>query len=268
MKTRIPKIIHYCWFGGKEKPEAALKCIESWRKYFPDYEIREWNESNYDVFKASYSGEAYLAGKYAFVSDFARFDILFRYGGIYFDTDVEVIRPFADILQNNAFTGMEEAGRINPGLGIGAIANFALIGEIASHYSSLYFIKKDGSCNLQTVVEYTSSILKKKGLKNSDAIQNIQGLRIYPSEFFSPKSNVTGLLKITGNTRSIHHYNGSWIPGNAQSYYAFKRFLCRKLGRRFGTVFAFPALVLLETRNNGIRKGITVILAKLKRKYN
>jgi hypothetical protein len=266
MQTRIPKIIHYCWFGGKEKPESALKYIESWRKYFPDYEIREWNESNYDVFKAAYSGEAYLAGKYAFVSDYARFDILFHHGGIYFDIDVEVIRPFADILQNSAFAGMEGAGRINPGLGIGAIKDFTLMGEIASYYSSLRFINKEGSCNLQTVVEYISFILKKKGLKNNDTIQNIQGLRIYPSEFFSPKSNVTGLLKITGNTRSIHHYNGSWVPGNALGYYAAKRFLCRKFGRRLGTVFAFPALVLLETRNNGIRKGIAVILAKLRRK--
>jgi mannosyltransferase OCH1-like enzyme len=94
----IPKKIHYCWFGGKELPDSAKKCIESWKTYFPDYEIKEWNESNYDVNKTIFTKEAYQIGKYAFVSDYARFDILYNYGGIYFDTDVEVIKPFADIL--------------------------------------------------------------------------------------------------------------------------------------------------------------------------
>lgn len=118
--TAIPKIIHYCWFGGKPLPKSAIKCINSWKKLFPDYEIREWNESNFDVNMIPYTKEAYVAKKYAFVSDFARFWILHEYGGIYFDTDVEVIRPMTDILLKGAYFGMENYSSINPGLGMAA----------------------------------------------------------------------------------------------------------------------------------------------------
>src|SRR5215510_15199585 len=113
----IPKIIHYCWFGGNPLSELALKCIASWKKYFPNYEIKEWNESNYDVHKIPYTSEAYNAKKYAFVSDYARFDILYQYGGIYFDVDVEVIKQFGDILNDTGFMGMETLSGCNAGLG-------------------------------------------------------------------------------------------------------------------------------------------------------
>ena len=119
----IPKIIHYCWFGGNPLPASALKCIESWRKYCPDYEIKEWNESNYDVNKIRYSSQAYQAKKYAFVSDYARFDILYQWGGLYFDTDVEVIRPIDDILAKGAFLGLETSETVNPGLGMAVSPN-------------------------------------------------------------------------------------------------------------------------------------------------
>ena len=120
--TDIPKIIHYCWFGGKPLPKSAIKCINSWKKFFPDYEIKEWNESNFDVNMIPYTKEAYAAKKYAFVSDFARFWVPHEYGGIYFDTDVEVIRPMDDIIARGAYLGMENRTAINPGLGMAAPA--------------------------------------------------------------------------------------------------------------------------------------------------
>ena len=120
MNNRIPKIIHYCWFGNNPKPEIVYKCIESWKKYFPDYEIVEWNEKNYDVNKELYMQEAYSCKKWAFVSDYARFDVLYQYGGIYFDTDVEVLKKFPqEILCNQAFTGIESTKIISPGLVFG-----------------------------------------------------------------------------------------------------------------------------------------------------
>ena len=99
----IPKIIHYCWFGRKPLPPLAVKCIESWKKYLPDYTIKEWNEDNFDINIVPYTREAYEVGKYAFVSDYARFYILYHHGGLYFDTDVEVIRPMDDLVGRGAF---------------------------------------------------------------------------------------------------------------------------------------------------------------------
>jgi hypothetical protein len=207
----IPKIIHYCWFGGNPLPELAQKCIGSWKKYFPDYEIKEWNESNYDVHKIAYIDEAYRAKKYAFVSDYARFDILYQYGGIYFDTDVEVIKPFDDILAHGGFMGVESIGKVAAGLGIGCNAGLGIVYQILDFYARLHFINSDGTYNLHTVVEYVTAILEKNGLKEENTIQCLDDLTVYPIEYFCPISFKTGQIKITENTHSIHHYDGSWL---------------------------------------------------------
>lgn len=212
----IPKIIHYCWFGGKPLPALARKCIASWRKYLPDYEIKEWNESNFDVNAIPYTQEAYAAGKYAFVSDYARFDILYRYGGLYFDTDVEIIRPLDDILGNGSFMGCETNGgeisgiSIAPGLGIGSDSGSTLYRELLELYASLHFIGADGQQSLKTVVEYTTELLLKHGLRNIAGIQKVMGITIYPAEYFCPISVIDGKLRITSQTYTIHHYAQSW----------------------------------------------------------
>jgi hypothetical protein len=224
----LPKLIHYCWFGGNPLPELAQKCIASWKKYFPDYEIKEWNESNYDVRKIPYIDEAYNAKKYAFVSDYARFDILYQYGGIYFDTDVEVIKPFDDILKNGGFMGFESAGTVAAGLGMGVNAGLGIVYQIMEFYASLHFLNKDGSYNLHTVVEYVTGILKQHGLKNENTIQKLDGLIVYPVEYFAPKDYATGRLNISENTHAIHHYDGSWLSLPMQKLLKEKAFIAGK----------------------------------------
>lgn len=214
----IPKIIHYCWFGRNPLPELAVKCIDSWRRLFPDYEIKEWNEDNFDVDIITYTSQAYKAKKYAFVSDYARFWILYHYGGLYFDTDVEVIKPMDDILSKGPFLGCEKKPvkegipRVNPGLGIGAFAGCELFKEILDFYSGLFFFDPSGMYNQITVVEYTTKILCRYGLRNVEGIQEVAGINIYPWEYFSPKDYVTKKIIVTENTYSIHHYTETWKP--------------------------------------------------------
>lgn len=213
----IPKKIHYCWFGGNPLPPLAVKCIESWKKYLPDYEIKEWNEDNFDVNIIPYTQEAYQAKKYAFVSDYARFWILYKHGGLYFDTDVEVIKPMDDIIARGPFMGCEKnvsgtnSARIAPGLGLGANPGLGLYEEIIEKYSTLHFIRKDGSFNLKTVVQYTTELLCEHGLKNTKGIQLCAEVWIYPKDYLCPKDFETKTLDITDNTLAIHHYDGSWV---------------------------------------------------------
>lgn len=222
--SHIPKIIHYCWFGRKPLPEMAIKCISSWKKHFPDYEIKEWNEDNFDINIVPYTTEAYSANKYAFVSDYARLYILYKYGGLYFDTDVEVIRNMDHIVHEGPFMGYEhdpivadnKFGEVALGLGLGVPSEYPLIKQILDYYNTIHFINPDGSFSNDTIVTITTNLLKKQGLKVLDGIQVIQGIHIYPKEFFCPKDYITGKLHITDNTISIHHYGASWYPWYAK----------------------------------------------------
>ncbi len=208
----IPKIIHYCWFGRNPLPELALRCIESWKKFLPDYEIKEWNEDNYDIHKIPYITEAYDAKKYAFVSDYARFDILYEYGGIYFDTDVEVIKDLTPIIEIGAFAGVECAGNINAGLGIASPAKLIIFKEVLDSYKDEHFINSDGTLNQKTIVTRVSDIFYNYNFVKENIIQDVAGLRIYPTDYFCPKDFITGKLNLTKNSYTIHHYDGSWIP--------------------------------------------------------
>lgn len=214
----IPKTIHYCWFGRNPLPDSAQKCIASWRKFFPDYEIIEWNEDNFDVNSIPYTAEAYATGKYAFVSDYARFKILYDNGGLYFDTDVEIIKTMDDIIANGSFMGFEInpdgnnfCGAVNPGLGLGVCKNDILYKKILDSYRNIKFINPDGKYNLTTIVHYTTEILRLEGLSADKKIQKINGITIYPVDYFNPLNDNTGRLCITGNTRSIHWYRKTWL---------------------------------------------------------
>ena len=264
----IPRVIHYCWFGKGSLSDLALKCIISWRKYFPDYEIKEWNESNYDVNIIKYTSEAYAAKKYAFVSDYARFDILYKHGGVYFDTDVEVIASFEDLLQRGGFMGLEPVSGenvfCNPGLGMAYAPGMRIACEIIELYKSMTFINIDGSYNYSTVVETVTSILKKYGLKNENVIQAFEGFLVYPTDYFCPYSLKTASLQLTGNTLSIHHYVGSWLNDSDKKYKHFREKCIKKFGYRIGAPLAL-GYILFQYLING---EIKLLLEKIRKRIN
>lgn len=246
----IPKIIHYCWFGGNPLPQLALRCIASWRRYLPDYEIWMWVEQDmassvltstdtadkvmgFDVDIIPYTKEAYKHKKYAFVSDYARFWILYEYGGIYFDTDVEVIRPLDDIIARGNYMGFEMdpdgenspgmyapsyCFEVNPGLGFGMEKGCKFVNKVLELYRNLHFDMSVPYPWFKTVVAYTTELLCEQGLKNVDGIQYVAGISIYPREYFAPINIITQRLHITDNTRTIHRYMASWSISNKNSY--------------------------------------------------
>ena len=221
----IPKVIHYCWFGRGKKPPLAEKCIASWRKFLPDYEIKEWNEGNYDVNAIPYTAEAYAVKKYAFVSDYARFDILYREGGVYFDTDVEVIKPMDDILAAGPYMGIESFFKVASGLGLAAMPQMPLYDAILKEYSMRHFMNADGAQDQSTVVEFVTQIMLQRGLKPALGIVPFESINIYPAEYFNPKELYTGRVRISENTRTIHHYSASWKTGREQVVlWAIRRF--------------------------------------------
>lgn len=223
----IPKVIHYCWFGGNPMPNSSQEYIESWKKFMPDYEIKLWDESNFNVHGIPYTSRAYELGKYAFVSDYARFWILYNFGGLYFDTDVEIIRPIDDIIAKGPFLGCEKkfmpgqsAGKLSvaPGLGIGITPRHPLFAELLEIYSKANFELNDGNRKPLTVVDITTGLLCKNGLENKPGIQCVGGIYIYPKDYFCPQDYFSGKLSITPETRTIHHYSSSWLPLRGRLY--------------------------------------------------
>ncbi|NMA84103.1 MAG: glycosyl transferase [Epulopiscium sp.] len=207
----IPRIIHYCWFGKGELSPLAKKCIASWKKHMPDCEIKEWNEDNFDVNMIQYTKDAYKNKKYAFVSDFARFYILRNYGGIYMDVDVELIKPLDDLLDNKIVLGFERIGKVNPGLICASEPNVVFLDDMISIYNNLNFFNSNGSLNLNTIVDYTTTYLISKGLVNKNKKQTVCDVTIYPIDYFCPINMLTNELVITENTYSIHHFAASWL---------------------------------------------------------
>ena len=250
----IPKIIHYCWFGGNPLPEIAKKCINSWKTFLPDYEIKEWNEKNYDVHKIPYISQAYNSKKYAFVSDYARFDILYKYGGIYFDTDVEIIKDLNSIIKKGPFVAIEKGNKfyINAGLGIASNKNEKIYKEILESYQNDSFIKEDGSLNQKTVVTRVSDIFAKYGFVEKDIIQSISNITIYPSEYFCPKDYFTGEIKITQNTFTIHHFDASWTTKAQKKYDQQRIFLISHFGK-VGKLISFIPYCIWILKDNGIK---------------
>ena len=239
----IPKVIHYCWFGGNPLPEMAEKCIESWKKFCPEYEIRRWDESNFDVNCCTYVKQAYEAKKWAFVSDYARFKILYDHGGLYFDTDVELIRPIDDLVEKGPFMGVEKyeadgTPMVAPGLGLATRPEAPLYQELMQAYHERAFYDSNGNLNLVTIVAYTTEILKKHGLRNDRQIQRLGDVCIYPPEYFCPKDMLTCELTVTENTRSIHHFDGTWYNEEGQYALALKRKFARMLPCRIGGILA------------------------------
>ena len=212
----IPKIIHYCWFGRGEKPELAKKCIASWKKFCPDFEIREWNEDNCDYLAMPFMAEAYAAKKYAFVSDVMRLVVLEQYGGVYFDTDVEVLRDISPLLDDEGFIGFENDRFVNSGQVMAAVPHQPVIQAMIEEYKTLHFTNADGSLNTVGCPRLNTDVMEHFGLVRNGQEQMVAGICVYPADYFNPLDSVTGKLTRTKNTYSIHWYSMSWLPKRTQ----------------------------------------------------
>lgn len=206
----IPKIIHYCWFGGKPKPELAQKCLRSWKKFCPDYTIREWNEENFDISSAPlYVRQAYEAGRWAFVTDYVRLQALLTQGGVYMDTDVELVKPLDPYLKHRGFAGLETPDRIQTGL-LACEPDFPLFREFMSYYDTASFYRSDGSQDIITNVEILTGLCRKYGFSGGDTFKTVAELAIYPRQYFCPVDYDTEKLHRTRKTVAIHWFAASW----------------------------------------------------------
>lgn len=211
-ETQIPKIIHYCWFGGKEIPVQYRKWMESWKKYCSDYEIIEWNEKNYDVHKSKYMSQAYERGQWAFVTDYARIDIINQFGGVYLDVDVELIKNIDELLMNQAFCGFENTEYVNYGLGFGAKKNSLILKDVKEYYDNTSFIYGGGILNQTRCPMIQTKIMKRHGLNCNGEFQLVKGMAVYPSRVLCGMSPYS--FRVERNpvyTYGIHHFAGSWI---------------------------------------------------------
>ena len=212
----IPQIIHYCWFGRGELPELVQTCIASWHTHMPNWQFRFWSEDNFDISSApQYVREAYAAKKYAFVSDYVRLWVLEQEGGVYLDTDVEVLRPFDSLLNDTAFIGLEESLALLPGTCVmGCEAHCQWVKDMLATYEDAKFIREDGSMDMTTNVQCLGQKMVEGGLQHKREIQYLSqwGLRVYTHDYFSPITS-TRVMRKTKNTYSIHRFAGSWVDG-------------------------------------------------------
>lgn len=226
----IPKIIHYCWFGRGEKPKLALKCIESWHRFCPEYEIIEWNEDNFDISKYPYAEYCYMNKNYAFLSDFVRLKVLYENGGIYFDTDVELVREPDFLLEYDAFFGFESNEFVNTGLGFGAVKNHKVVKAMLDMYVRLEPDSNGVFPNVKCPELNTRALLA-LGLVLNGERQNVAGAEVLPIEYMNPYDDPTGKLNKTKNTFSIHWYSKSWMSRGT----ILRSKLTKPLHRIFGT---------------------------------
>lgn len=229
----IPKKIHYCWFGKGPKPRLAEKCIASWKKYCPDYEIIEWNEENFDVNRNGYTRMCIQQKKYAFLSDYVRLLVVAEHGGVYFDTDVELLRPIDHLLENRAFFGFETPEYVASGLGFGSEAHGTAIEAMLREYDFLL----SGTEGTRGCPRLNTAALQKLGLKPDGSLQNVAEALILPVDYFNPYEASTGRLRKTKNTCSIHWYSAAWMSRGKRLRSAIMKPLHRIFGvdafRRF-----------------------------------
>lgn len=207
----IPKIIHYCWFGGRELGENEEKYMRSWEKYCPDYQIKRWDESTVDFSNfGPYLKEAYEQKEWAFVSDVVRLYALVSEGGIYMDTDIEVVKPLDDLLHYSAFMGFEVETKISTGI-IGAIPNHPFMEEWYHDYDDRRFVRAEKTEDVETNVIRVTKLLQNHGLQLNNQRQKVREIEIFPQAVFSPKSYITGEVEATEETKVIHQFSGSWL---------------------------------------------------------
>lgn len=238
---RIPDRIHYCWFGGGKIPDRNKRCIDSWSRLYPDYEIRFWNEETYDMSNVpAYVTEAYEAEKYAFVSDYVRLDVIHKFGGIYLDTDVELIRKIDDFQKYRAFFAFMEYGEIATGLGFGGEAGCAEIKEMMDLYQEIPFKMQDGSYNLTPCPRYTNDYFRRRGISMDNILQIDKDILFLPSDYLCPMTPVPckdgsyqlAQLVLTHHTRAVHWCDNSWKDQEDREIFEQEKELRRELNQR------------------------------------
>lgn len=211
----IPKIIHYCWFGRGDYPEKVRYCIESWKKFLPDYELRLWNEDTFDVKSSVFTEQAYAAKKYAFVSDYVRIYALKNCGGIYLDTDIEVLKSFNDLLDNSVVLGTDDVGELTAFMA--SCAEHPFFCDALQLYDNMSFLDENGKMNEQVNNLWLKDILRRYGYKQKNVSQKIKnGIVIYPCNFFHAKSLISGKLLVDEKTYCIHHHTLLWVSASTR----------------------------------------------------
>lgn len=258
----IPKVIHYCWFGRNPKPKLAKRCIKSWKRFCPDYKIIEWNEDNFDLSACPlYVQQAYMAKKWAFVTDYVRLKVVYENGGIYMDTDVELKKKLDSLLQYNAYFGYENGIYINTGLGFGAQKGLAILQEMMKDYQDIPFVKQDGSFDLDTCLIRNTKIFVKRGLCQDDTRQILKGnILILPTKYLCPIDYRSGLGKPSRETISVHWYAESWKSAKERA--AHSEYINRE---RKDYILHIPNRIALRVLGEKIYNNIKQFLKKKSR---
>lgn len=262
MIEMIPKVIHYFWIGEKPLGEKEVKCIESWKKFCPDYEFKLWNERNYDFSVNKYMSEALEAKKYGFVPDYARLDVIYNYGGIYLDTDVELVKPLDNLLKLKGFCGFENNQKVNLGQIFAAEAGHEIIKLMRDEYEGLSFLNENGSLNTTASPVIQTNSLRRVGLKLDGKKQLLtNGFIVFPQEFFSPYDFETETVNCTNNTYSIHHYAATWYSEIDKIRHKRIVYLNTHLGM-VGKICATIYRTGYNIKSNGVKKTFDKILKK------
>lgn len=232
----IPKKIHYCWFGSTQIPKFNQRCIDSWLEYMPDFEIILWNEDKFNVNSTSFTKEAYEAKKYAFVADYVRIYALLTEGGIYLDTDVEIIQPLDIFLNCDAFGGFETRDVLQTGV-IGTVASGVFISKVYNYYYGRTFLLENGQLDQTPNSKIITKLLLKDGLQLDNTHQKLSSIEVFPMEYFCPIDQGTREIVINDNTYAIHYLSGSWLPFKARFIRAFKSYIGGVFGFKLISIF-------------------------------
>ena len=259
----IPKIIHYCWMSGEPFPELIKECIDTWKKFLPDYKIIEWNKNNFDVNMSSFTKEAFDAKKYAFVSDYVRLYVLYNYGGIYLDSDIKVLKSFDDLLNNKAFSGFESKERVGVWLLASEKGN-SLFKEMLDCYKDKHFIKNDGSLDLEPNTSLLKPVFFFFFIVFNNKYQKNKYITIYPKDYFCPLDESTGELNITKNSYAMHLFNGAWVPKEQKEYTNLYKLYYNKYRKWYPVFFAkIIAKIIVNYKINPLNIFLKKIFSKM-----
>ncbi len=260
----IPKIIHFCWLSGEPYPDLVKKCMQSWNRYLPDYKIMIWTTENFDVDICPYTREAFDKKKYAFVSDYVRLYALYEFGGIYLDSDIEVLRNFDSLLNNIAFSGFESSDRIAAWI-FGSEARNPLFEELLKYYDGRHFLH-NGKMDLTPNPIPITNCLKKHGLQMNNKIQELDLIKIYPIDYFATKDLETGKVVITENSYTIHHFNGAWMDDELRRYQEKRREVNKCLKKYIpDSISSVVAGIIGAYSTGGLTRVIKMTIEKIKR---